>query len=106
MTRIPSEPTRYRVLVDDNFNFMDAGSRWIAGEFVTADEALAKCRQMVDDDLAHLRKPGMTADELFSIYQSFGDDPFVVTTEGATPVEFSAWNYAKQQCATLCGTIG
>jgi hypothetical protein len=100
------DPTKYRVLVDDNFHYMDPDSRWTAGEFDSAEEAVAKCRLMVDEDLAHLHKPGMTADQLYASYTSFGDDPFVVSPQGAGPVEFSAWDYAKQRCAEICGQGG
>lgn len=41
----------YGVLVDDNFNDMDPDACWTAGEFVTADAAIAKCKSMVDEDL-------------------------------------------------------
>jgi hypothetical protein len=95
-------PGKYRVLVDDNFDYMNSEARWTAGEFKTADTAIAKCKSMVDEDLAHLHEPGMTADALYQAYTSFGDDPFVVAPKGAETVTFSAWDYAKERCAAIC----
>lgn len=96
---------RYRVLVDENYHHADPESRWTPGTFATADEALAACRKMVDDDLVNLHKPGMHASVLLVQYQMFGDDPFPVAVDGAASVEFSAWDYAKERCAVICGGI-
>jgi hypothetical protein len=80
----------YAVFVDDNFHYQDESERYCAGRFATAEEALAKCREIVRESVEHCRKPGMTADEIYKSYVSFGDDPFI------KGVEFSAWDYAKQ----------
>jgi hypothetical protein len=42
----PTEP--YLVLVDDNYHYMDPDERWTLGRFATLDEAIAACRQLVD----------------------------------------------------------
>jgi hypothetical protein len=67
----------YQVLVDDNFHFMDESRK--SKSFATADEAVAHCKRMVDEDLAgYLRSnPGIGADKLFEMYAAFGDDPFI-----------------------------
>ena len=83
----------YTVFVDDNFHFLDEDERWCAGEFATAEEALAKCRKIVEESVDHCAEPGMTAEEVYEAYVSFGDDPFI------KGVEFSAWGYAKQLAA-------
>jgi hypothetical protein len=94
----------YRVMVDDNFHYMDEDERWELGTFATADEALAACRKLVDDWLAHNYKPGMAAVELYEQYTSFGDDPFIVTTHGADKaINFSAWDYALERTQAMCG---
>lgn len=93
---------KYRVLVDDNFHYMDGDAHWTAGEFETAEAALAKCRKMVDEDLAHLHQVGMNAVELFASYKNFGDDPFIISLGDATPVEFSAWDYAERRSVEIC----
>jgi hypothetical protein len=91
----------YRVVVDDNFHYMDQSERTEAGTFVTAEEAIAVCRGIVDDSLSHLLTPGMTASELLAQYRLFGDDPFVVPVGGAEPVRFSASDYAGARAAEL-----
>jgi hypothetical protein len=49
-----------RILVDDNFRFPDEDQdRYELGVFDTVDEALRKCRQMVDEDLVK-PEPGMS----------------------------------------------
>jgi hypothetical protein len=93
----------YRVMVDDNFHYMDEDERGQAGSFATAEEAIAACRKLVDDWLARHHKPGMTADELYDHYISFGDDPFVVATQGAAAADFSAWTYARERTRAICG---
>jgi hypothetical protein len=69
----------------------------------TADEALAVCRRLVDLSLEEGFKPGISADELYRYYRSFGDDPFVVA-EGdvGEAIKFSAWTYAKARCEEIC----
>lgn len=95
---------RYRLVVDKNSHFMDEESRWIAGEFDSADAAVAKAMAMVDDDLQCFAKPGMTAAALFECYKMFGDDPFVIPLNRAAAVEFSAWDYAERRCAEICAS--
>ena len=93
---------RYTVMVDDNFHYMDKEERWELGTFATLDEALVACRTLVDEWLAYNHKPGMTGAELYSLYCSFGDDPFILGGEvGAGPI-FSAWDYAKERAEALC----
>jgi hypothetical protein len=80
----------YTVFVDDNFHLLAEDERWCAGEFATAEEALAKCRKIVEESVDHCAEPGMTAEEIYESYVDFGDDPFIMG------VKFSAWGYAKQ----------
>jgi hypothetical protein len=80
----------YTVFVDDNFHYQDESERYCAGRFATAEEALAKCREIVHESVEHCRKPGMTAEEVYEAYVDFGDDPFIMG------VKFSAWDDAKQ----------
>jgi hypothetical protein len=93
----------YRVLVDDNFDYMDEDARWELGAFATAEAAIAACRALVDANLAHHFKPGMAAAELYELYVSFGEDPFIVAAPGAPAVAFSAWDYAKMRAEEICG---
>jgi len=92
----------YAVYVDDNFHYQDEGERYKLGDFAAAGEALAAARKIVDDFLRQAFRPGMTARELYSAYQGFGEDPFIVSDDPACV--FSAWDYARERCAELTGT--
>jgi hypothetical protein len=92
---------RFRVLVDDNFHFMDEGERYQAGDYADYDSALAKCRAIVDESLQEQLRPGMTADELYAAYRSFGADPWISEMHPEAET-FSAWEYAKRRSQELC----
>jgi hypothetical protein len=88
----------YKVMVDDNFHYMDEGERYQFGVFPTVEEAIAACKSIVDEDLTWALTPGMTASELYESYIQFGSDPFIVPIiPGDERVKFSAWGYAKEQ---------
>ena len=87
----------YRVLINDNARYMDESERADHGVFCDADGAIAACKEIVDDELNTMWKPGTTAKELYELYIAFGPDPFVVPHSPNDPdVEFSAWTYALQ----------
>ncbi len=88
----------YKVMIDDNFDYMDDDARYEHGAYDSAAEAIDACRRIVDDDLREFYKPGMTPAELYDHYKSFGRDPFIVASEGAERVAFSAWTYAEERC--------
>ena len=90
----------FQVFVDDNFHFMDEDERYKAAEFATYEEALAKARRIVDEELANIKKPGMTADELYKIYAFAGESPFILPASKSG--SFSARNYAREQSHLLC----
>jgi len=91
----------YKLMIDDNFHYMDGDERSDHGTFSTAEEVLDACRRLVDESLLTEYKDGETAEELYERYTSFGDDPSVVALGGAPKVEFSAWNYARQRAREL-----
>jgi len=92
----------YKVMVDDNYHYMDDSERDELGVFSTAEEAIAACKRIVDEFLTTSYKPGMTAEELEKSYKGFGEDPFILVLGGIDkPVKFSAWNYAKDRSQTL-----
>ncbi len=93
----------FRVLVDDNFHYMDEAARTTLGDFETLEAAIAAAQALVDQFLIAARQPGMTADELYRQYTSFGEDPFIVA-DGRSGVAFSAWDYARARCAALCAS--
>jgi hypothetical protein len=90
--------SRYKVLVDDNFDYMDQDKRYEHGVFPTAEEAIAACKRIVDSNLNDFMEPGMTASELYAAYTGSGDDPFIVCVNtDDEPVRFSAWDYAQER---------
>ena len=92
----------YTVFVDDNFHFMDQGERYRHGAFATWNEAVGACQRMVDEELLGMIKPGMSADELFGLYTSFGADPFILASGShAAGQRFSAWDYARERSRAL-----
>lgn len=91
----------YKVLVDDNFHYQDESERYALGEFESYELAEIACRRIVDDFLRSHYREGMTDDELYNIYTSFGEDPFIVPRMDAD-ARFSAWTYAKAQCKNIC----
>ena len=90
----------FDVFVDDNFHYADEDERDKLGSFPTAEAAVEAARRIVDEYLNSNLRPGMTAEQLYFSYTSFGEDPFIVG-DGVT---FSAWDYAKQRCHELCNT--
>jgi hypothetical protein len=92
----------YKVLTNDNAHYMDESERSENGIFASADEAVAACKKIVDDDLDSMWRPGTTAAALYRLYVSFGPDPFAVPINpNDPPVNFSAWTYAKKRCQDL-----
>jgi len=96
---------RYRVEVDDNFHYQDSDERWEKGTYETVEEALAVCREIVDQSIMEGYRTGISAEALYGHYVRFGDDPFIVGLDGMdTGILFSAWNYAKERCRVICGS--
>jgi hypothetical protein len=60
--------SRYKVLVDDNFDYMDQDKRYQHGVFPIAEEAISACKRIVDSNLNDFMQPGMTASELYGAY--------------------------------------
>ena len=93
----------YRILIADNFHFMDEDAQYEEGEYAKAEEAIKHCMDIVDDYLVSAYQPGMTASELWESYTLFGEDPSILSV-GKPKVCFSAWDYAKGRCDALCAS--
>lgn len=91
----------YTVWVDDNFHYMDESNRYELGKYESLAAAIAAAKRIVDEYLLSAYKHGITADQLYHSYVSFGEDPFIIPSEG-NEILFSAWNYAKARCQELC----
>ena len=92
----------YRVLVDDNFHHMDESERYELGSYATLEVAIEAAKALVDSFLTSEFQPGMTAEQLYKLYTTFGDDAFIIGPEQSVK-NFSAWEYAKMRCEELCG---
>ena len=68
----------YKVMVDDNYHYMDESERYELGIFSTVEEAIAACKRIVDEFLDKSYEPGMSAETLEKAYQGFGEDPFII----------------------------
>jgi hypothetical protein len=90
----------YRVMVNENSHYMDEAERYEHAPFHSCEEAITACKNIVDDYLLANHSPGMSAEELYRSYTTFGEDPFVLTAD--EQCQFSAWNYARQRCEVLC----
>jgi hypothetical protein len=102
MTKQTTTGNRYKVLIDDNFHFMDEEHRYEHGTFRTADEAVAACKRIVDNELTYMLKPDMTVDDLYGLWVMFAEDPYVMPLNRTdAPVDFAACDYAKERCEVL-----
>jgi hypothetical protein len=91
----------YKIMIDDNFKYMDEDARKEYGVVSTADKALDICRALVDMSLLERYEDSQTAEQLYERYTDFGKDPFVVALDGSPKVAFSAWTYARQRAQEL-----
>ncbi len=97
----PAEQTHsYKVMVDDNFHYMDESERYQLAEFNSCAAAISACKKLVDDYLLSAYIPDMTPDQLLVSYLSFGEDPFIISTD--EQCSFSARDYARQRYEVLC----
>jgi hypothetical protein len=94
----------YRVLVDDNFHYMDEDQRYELGAFASLEAAIAAAKAVVDNYFEAARKPGITAHELFESYTMFGEDPLFL---GPTSVARRSQRGTMQSAAaTTCVAPG
>ena len=88
----------FKLIVADNFHYMDESENYEYGTFDSLELAVAAAKRIVDHYLATAHTPGMSAAELYHSYTSFGEDPYIVGER----VRFSAWDYAREQCDLMC----
>ena len=87
-------------MVYDNFHYIDKDERWRLGAFSTLEEARHACMALVEECLSDYYQPSVDAEELYSQYTMFGEDPFILGP--GEPGKFSAWNYAKDRAFEIC----
>jgi len=62
----------YRLMIDDNFHYLDESYRYQYGVFETEAEAVAIAKAIVDEFLTLNHEPGMSAEELNHAYTGCG----------------------------------
>ena len=82
---------KFIVMVDDNFHYMDDNERYKKGEYDSLEEAINVCKRIVESSVHN--EFGTTADERYSNYCTYGDDPFIIGYSN-----FSAREYAEEYC--------
>jgi hypothetical protein len=85
---------RYTVSCYDRWEYPDDDAWYDRGEFDEASEAIALAHRVVRESLEHIRqqKPNADAEELRSMYASFGEAPVIV---GEPRVPFNASEAAR-----------
>ena len=97
-----ADMSRYKVMVDDNFHYMNEDERYEHGIYPTAEEAIAECKRIVDADIQDFHEQGHKGADLYEFYVCFGEDPFIVAVDEADKtVDFSAWDYAKDRSLAM-----
>lgn len=99
---LPKNLARYILYADDNYHYQDEDERYTVGRYETAEEAIEIAKLKLDAFLTSRHQPDMSAQELYRIYTTFGEDYFIKDSEGRENVEFSAWGWAKERCGELC----
>lgn len=91
----------YIVRVEENSHYMDETERYTLGEFTDAGLAIGAAKSLVDEDLNSLYRAGMTVEQLYMHYISFGHDAYIISEDESC--KFSARDYAVERCHEICG---
>lgn len=90
----------FSVFIDDNFHYMDESERVLHSTFTSYQTAVEAMKVIIDRSLLDLYKPGMAAEELYSLFTGFGEEPFITPLDGNSM--FSARTYARTRCDEIC----
>ena len=76
------------------------------GEYDSLEQAIAASQSLIDKFLIGKVTNQMTVGELFSIYQCFGEVPFIFSDAERTlnVTAFNHFKYAMTRCTELCKT--
>ena len=69
---------KFELFVDDNYHHMDKEERYLHGTYKTYDEAVVAAKKIIDNFFADPAKGNLTAEQLFSGWSHYGDNPFIV----------------------------
>ncbi len=105
MTTEPIVSHQYKVIVADNFHYMDRDYRKEGGSFPTLESAIATCKQMTVHSVMLQYEEGIEPSKLVEKYKAFGLDPYIISPDSDSDVEtipFSAWTFVSEE---LCAQI-
>ena len=97
-----TKQVKFTVRISDNFHYMDEDETYTRGEYDTWEAAVSEAKRIVRMCVVEYHKPGMSAEEVFKMYTTFGDDASVSPTPEGEKY-FSGWDYARERCKALCG---
>lgn len=86
----------------DNSTYDTEESDYVYGAFETYEQAYAKCEEIIEDFLTSNKTEGMSAEELYHHYVSFGEEPYIKTIDGSECLPFPSIKYAKDQSVLIC----
>lgn len=77
---------------------MDKSAEYNSGTYDSYEEAVAKCKAILDDFLESAYQPGETAEQLYGTYVMFGETPIIWGKDLGT---FDSNVYARKQCEQI-----
>ena len=77
---------------------MDESAEYNSGTFDTYEEAVTKCKDILDDFLASAYQPGETAEQLYGTYVQYGETPLIW---GKDLGNFDSNEYARTKCLEI-----
>lgn len=96
---------KYRLVVYDNFHYMDDDEPYQKGEYETYELALADAKAMVESFLEFNWKTGMTPDQLIDVFNDFGEEPTIIPRNNDNGEIFSARKYVKDIAESICAKL-
>ncbi len=93
---------KYRLVVYDNFHYMDDDEPYEKGEYETYELALADAKLMIESFLEFNWKNGMTPDQLIDVFNDFGEEPTIIPRNNDNGEIFSARKYVKEIAESIC----
>lgn len=100
MTTTTPPHRQFRIFVADNFRYQDPDAEYEIEGADTAEGAIDKCREIVDQSLAQMVEPGSSAKDIVFRYRMFGVDPYILPPRDERTT-FSAWDYADERAASF-----
>ena len=93
---------KYRLVVYDNFHYMDDDEPYEKGEYETYELALADAKSMIESFLEFNWKNGMTPDQLIDVFNDFGEEPTIIPRNNDNGEIFSARKYVNEIAESIC----